>query len=47
MFLKIIAFFRSKEITDTHILVLQIIVICQVVITLFALFILPLILRHK
>lgn len=43
---KIAAFFKSKEITDTHLKVLQIIVICQVVTTLFALFILPL-LCHK
>ena len=43
---KIIAFFKSKEITDTHLKVLQVVVICQVVTTLFALFILPL-LCHK
>ena len=39
---KIFDFFKSKEITETHLKVLQIIVVCQIVVTLFALFILPL-----
>lgn len=44
---KIIKFFKSKEITETHLRVLQIISISSLLITLFSMFILPLLLHHK
>ena len=42
---KLKMFFNSNEITDLHFKVLKIIVVCQVITSLFALFILPLLCR--